>query len=57
MKNSGRYSRHEEIEMNPEKPFLTDLKKDIIQIEKNYIKKEANEIKKLLIKELLDSLK
>ena len=57
MKNSGRYSRHEEIEINPEKPFLTDLKKDIIQIEKNYIKKEANEIKKLLIKELLDSLK
>lgn len=56
MKHTGRYSAHEEIEMNPEKPFLEDLKKDLKKIDKYYTQKVGNEIKKKMINEILKEI-
>ena len=56
MKTTGRYSAHEEVERNPSEPFLNDLKKDIDVIDLHYNKKQGNEIKKNMIKLLLDNI-
>jgi hypothetical protein len=46
MKTTGRYSAHEELERNPEKPFLDDIAKDLATINKHYDRQEASNIKK-----------
>jgi hypothetical protein len=56
MKSTGSYSEHEEVENNPEKPFLKDLAKDIAQIDFNYSKHVAMEVKKKMISYLLGSI-
>ena len=56
MKYTGRYSAHEEVENNPEKPFLEDLKKDINKIDTYYSKRGSKEIKKKMIEFILNSL-
>ena len=56
MKSTGRVNSFDKLENKPQKPFLTDLKKDLKSIDKCFTKKEANEIKKLLINEILNSI-
>ena len=56
MKSTGRYSAHEEVEMNPEKPFLEDIKKDMEKIDKYFTKKVGNEIRKKMINEILKKI-
>jgi hypothetical protein len=56
MKSTGRYSEHEEVESNPEKPFLNDLAKDIAQIDFNYSKQVAIDVKKKMISYLLNNI-
>ena len=56
MKQTGSYSRFSEIEMNPEKPFLKDLKNDLKVIDKQYSQKVGNEIKKAMINEILKNI-
>ena len=56
MKTTGRYSKFEEIEDAPEKPFLNDLKKDLKKIDKYYSQKIGNEIKKAMINEILKEI-
>lgn len=56
MKSTGRYSEHEEIEMNPEKPFLNDIEKDLNNINKHYNLKTAKEIKKKMVEKILQDL-
>ena len=56
MKSTGRYSEHEELEMAPEKPFLEDLAKDIVRIEKHYNNKTSIEIKKKMIAFILGNI-
>lgn len=56
MKQTGSYSRFSEIEMNPEKPFLNDLKNDLKAIDKHYSQKVGNEIKKAMINEILKNI-
>jgi hypothetical protein len=46
MKTTGRYSAHEELERNPEKPFLDDISKDLATIDKHFNLKTASNIKK-----------
>ena len=56
MKHTGIYSAHEEAEINPEKPFLTDIKEDMKRIDKYYTQKVGNEIKKKMINEILKNI-
>jgi len=56
MKSTGRYSAHEEVEMNPEKPFLEDIKKDMEKIDKYFTQKVGNEIRKKMINEILKKI-
>lgn len=56
MNTTGRYSAHEETERNPSEPFIEDIKKDIKQIDTYYLKNVANNIKKDIIKVILDSM-
>tara|TARA_B110000014_G_C19901075_1_gene466210 strand:- start:311 stop:481 length:171 start_codon:yes stop_codon:yes gene_type:complete len=53
---TGRYSEHEELDLNPEKPFIKDIKKDIAAIDLHYSKKISKEIKLKIINELLQSI-
>tara|TARA_R110002012_G_scaffold161892_1_gene324104 strand:- start:100 stop:270 length:171 start_codon:yes stop_codon:yes gene_type:complete len=56
MKTTGSISDYEEIDMNPEKPFIKDIKKDIAAIDLHYSKKISKEIKLKIINELLQSI-
>lgn len=56
MKTTGRASKYDKINDNPEKPYLKDLKRDINTIDTYHTPKEAKMIKKVLINELLNSL-
>lgn len=56
MKTTGRTSYFQELEENPQKPFLEDIRKDIIRIDHLFSQKDAKAIKKSMIKELLDSI-
>lgn len=56
MKSTGKYSEHEEVELNPEKPFLKDLKKDLDAINLHYNKKTSLEVKKKMIELILNDL-
>lgn len=56
MKTTGRYSRHEEIEMAPEKPFLEDIYKDLARIDRHYNKETASEIKKKMCAAILANI-
>lgn len=56
MKSTGRYSEHEELDNNPEKPFLKDIEKDLATINKHYISKTAKEIKKKMVELILKDL-
>ena len=56
MKSTGRINYFDTLENEPEKPFLIDLEKDLQQIDKSFIKKDAKEIKKLLINKIVNSL-
>lgn len=56
MKQLGRYSAHEVSEINPEKPFLEDIIKDMQKIDKYYTQKVGNEIRKKMINEILKTI-
>ena len=56
MKSTGRYSEHEETEINPAKPFLEDIQKDMDRIDKYYTQKEGNEIRKKMINKILENI-
>jgi len=57
MKSTGRYSGHEEIEMNPSKPFLNDLNKDLYSIDKHYQRTTALNIKMEMIEAITKNIK
>ena len=56
MRTTGRYSEHEELERTPEKPFLEDLAKDLVRIEKYYNRKTSIDIKKKMIAFILGDI-
>ena len=56
MKETGRFSRHEEIEKAPEKPFLEDIYKDLAIIDKHYDKETAADIKKKMCAVILGNI-
>jgi len=56
MRTTGRYSEHEEIERNPEKPFLEDIHKDLARIDKYYNAKTAADIKKKMCAAILGNI-
>ena len=47
---------HEELEKNPETPFLNDIEKDLQQINKHYNLKTSKEIKLKMINLIAKSL-
>ena len=56
MKTTGRYSEHEELERNPEKPFLEDIYKDLARIDEHYNKEIAACIKKQMCAAILGNI-
>lgn len=56
MKSTGKADKFDKLNQKPEIPFLSDLKGDIISIDKFNTKTESIRIKKLMINELLNSL-
>lgn len=56
MKTTGRYSEHEELERNPEKPFLEDIYKDLARIDEHYNKETAADIKKKMCAAILGNI-
>jgi len=56
MKTTGRYSEHEELERNPEKPFLDDIYRDLVRIDKHYNKETAADIKKKMCAAILGNI-
>lgn len=56
MKTTGRYSEHEELERNPEKPFLEDIYKDLARIDKYYDRQTAADIKKKMCAVILGNI-
>ena len=56
MKGTGRYSKHEELERNPEKPFLEDIYKDLARIDEHYNTKTAAGIKKKMCAAILGNI-
>jgi len=56
MKSTGRYSRHEELTDNPEQPFLDDIHKDILTIDKHFNVATAKDIKKKMIATILGNI-
>jgi hypothetical protein len=45
MIHTGNYSRHQEIDDNPEKPFLDDLDEDLTKIHYHYNQSQSKSIK------------
>ena len=56
MRTTGRASIYDEVEQNPSRSFLIDMKKDIKRMEEQYTAKEVLQIKKDLIKQITESL-
>ena len=56
MKTTGRYSKYEELERNPEKPFLEDIHKDLECIDKCFNTKTAMDIKKKMCAIILGNI-
>lgn len=56
MKHTGRANVFDKANIEPEKSFLDDLRKDINVIDTYHTPKEAILIKKALINELLNSI-
>tara|TARA_R110002012_G_scaffold313150_1_gene524502 strand:- start:123 stop:293 length:171 start_codon:yes stop_codon:yes gene_type:complete len=56
MIHTGNYSRHQEIDDNPEKPFLKDLNDDLIKIDYHFNTSQAKRIKKMMIEKILKTL-
>ena len=56
MKITGRFSKHEELERSPEKPFLEDIYKDLERIDKHFNTKAATDIKKKMCAAILGNI-
>ena len=56
MTSTGRYSEHEELERNPEKPFLEDIYKDLECIDRVFNKETAAGIKKKMCAAILGNI-
>ena len=53
---TGRYSKFEDLEMNPEKPFLADIERDLLTINQSFDSKTAKEIKLKIIEKILKNI-
>lgn len=56
MKSMPRYSKHQELEETPEKPFLEDLSNDLEKIDYHYNQSEARRIKKLMAEKIIQNI-
>ena len=56
MKTTGSNTKYDNLEMNPEIPFLKDLANDLRIIDKQFSKQEASEIKKKMVAFIISNI-